>query len=122
MVDITGVPIPSTPHHTSGSNRGAVVPPAQNITTGNTQADPHMAAQSAENVEALAANIAKSQKVDVFVVSDSVFSLYKLPNGQLFSTVRNLRTGEEKTLPSLDSFAFYEAMRGQRGVFIEKDV
>lgn len=122
MVDIVGVPIPGTPHHTSGNNRGAVVQSAQNITVGNTQADPHMAAQSAENVEALAANIAKSQKVDVFVVSDSVFSLYKLPNGELFSTVRNLRTGEEKTLPSLDSFAFYEAMRGQRGVFIEKDV
>lgn len=63
-----------------------------------------------------------SQRIDIFVVRDNVFSLYKLPNGEFFSKVRNLKTGEERTLPSLDSFAYFEAIRGDRGVFIEKDV
>ena len=63
-----------------------------------------------------------SQRIDIFVVRDNVFSLYKLPNGQFFSKVRNLKTGEEQILPRLDSFTYFEAIRGNRGIFIEKDV
>ncbi len=59
--------------------------------------------------------------VDIYVVSDSVFSLYQF-NGETYSKVRNLRTGEENIFPSLDSYDFYEALKGNRGTFFEADV
>lgn len=59
--------------------------------------------------------------VDIYVVSDSVFSLYQF-NGETFSKIRNLRTGEENIFPSLDSYDFYEALKGNRGTFFEADV
>lgn len=106
-----GLPVSFSGSNTQGSR---VMFPVDQVVQSDASASTPISAQ--KNM------IEQPQRIDIFVVSDSVFSLYKLPNGELFSKVRNLKTGEETTFPNLDSFSFFEAMRGTRGMFFEQEI
>ena len=115
---INNAPAPQT--NTQGKSTFVPVP----AKTSEPQAIlPEKAVQAVERPKAeLPNNLSEGQKIDIFVVRDNVFSLYKLPNGEFFSKIRDLRTGQEQVFPLLDTLSYYEALRGNRGIFIEKNV
>lgn len=106
---------------TTNVTAGALLPSDQVVQNAAPAEDTDLSQQSKQ-----------SQRVDIFVVSDNVFSLYKLPNGELFSKVRNLKTGEEQVfslktgkeqaLPYIDTLTYFDAIRSNRGIFVEKRV
>lgn len=123
MIDISGFSAQnSPPSHSSVAGIKLTTSSAQSNPQEKTFLPTDKTVQSVPVTELKPSLHTNASHVDIFVVSDNVFSLYKLPDGKVVSTIRNLRTGEEQTIPSLDTLTFFEAMRGQRGVFIEKDV
>lgn len=119
MVDIpiTNIQAP----HSNTQGRASYVP--QQAIRSSTAASVEKTEEKTQiPVAALPKNLQDGQKIDIFVVRDNVFSLYKLPNGELFTKIQDLRTGEEQIYPLLDSLSFYEALRGNKGIIIEQDV
>lgn len=123
MIEITGLPQPKGSYnianvgskdvsHILSTGSAKALLPADKVISKENIIQVHQEQQFAE----------QQQRIDIFVVRDNVFSLYKLPNGELFSKIRNLKTGEEKIFPAIDSLSYFEAMRGNRGMFVEQNV
>lgn len=126
MVDITGLNVTSVYKTTgAGGDKGSFQPapkqgggtpfPTDQVVQNTPTATESQPAPTNQTQD-------PAQRIDIFVVRDNVFSLYKLPNGDFFSKIRNLRTGEERIFPSIDSLSYFDAIRGNRGIFVEKRV
>lgn len=122
MIEITGLTQVQNTFKGAGSGEKSALLPKSDAGKALLPSDQIIQQDASTHVAQDALPAETSQRIDIFVVRDNVFSLYKLPNGELFSKVRNLKTGEEKVFPSIDSLSYFEAIRGNRGMFIEKEV
>lgn len=57
-----------------------------------------------------------------FDIQNHSFSLYKDVDGKIRSKVVNKNTGEVSYTPPLDSYSFYKAINGDRGMFFEDKI
>ncbi len=56
---------------------------------------------------------------EAFTVNRNIFTIFKLPDGKVYSRIRDLDSGEIKYFPTLDNFSYQKALQGQAGLIIE---
>jgi hypothetical protein len=123
MGNITNIPLTSV----LPANLGVSAPVVDSKTIAQSINDAENAAIAAKPQPKAAVDNAHIRMIEegnippanVYVVSDSVFTLYKMADGKMYSRVRNLKTGQTVTFPHLDTFSYNEAIRAQRGVLFE---
>ncbi len=56
---------------------------------------------------------------DSFIKGNSIFTFFKLPDGKIYTRIRDLETGRVQYFPNLDTFSYNQAVKPQSGTLYE---
>lgn len=103
------------------TNTQTVAPSSLHTKVETPQAVSNIQAVTDSNVEELIKN-GQASLQESYTVNRSTFTLFRLPDGKMYSRVRNLDTGEIKYYPSLDNYTYAEALRNNTGTVYEEEI